>query len=224
MAPMYESNMLLLLSGLLSGIPSMLLNLGSYVLTALAVYTVARRRGLSKPWLAWVPVVNCWLIGSLADQYRYLVKGENRSRRKWLLGLKLVLMGLAAAVAVMGISIAGAAVFGGYRSEAQLIRNIMGPAVTLLGLALPMAGVAIAYAVIYFMAMYDIYKSMDPDNAVLFLVLSVLFRITEPFFLFFNRDKEKGMPPRKSEQVFEPRQAFPEQEAEPWEREDKDYL
>ena len=47
------------------------------------------------------------------------------------------------------------------------------------------------------MALYDVYRSMDPNNAVLYLVLSILFRPTEPFFLFFNREKDLGMPPRK---------------------------
>ena len=62
---------------------------------------------------------------------------------------------------------------------------------------LPLAGVAIAAAVIRFVALYDVYRSLDPNNAVLFLVLSIFFGVTEPFFLFFNRDKDAGMPPRR---------------------------
>ena len=34
-----------------------------------------------------------------------------------------------------------------------------------------------------------------------YVVLSILFGITEPFFLFFNRNKDKGMPPRKDDFV-----------------------
>ena len=56
---------------------------------------------------------------------------------------------------------------------------------------------SIAYAVFRYMALYDIYKSLDPENCVLFLVLSILFGVTEPFFLFFSREKDGGMPPRK---------------------------
>jgi len=226
MAPVYESELVMLLSGLLSSIPTVLMGIASYVLTALAIYTIARRRGLSKPWLAWVPVVNCWLLGSLSDQYRYVVRNENRTRRKWLVILKVASFALSTAVIIMAFSIVGSVVIGGYRTEAQLISRIMGPAISMMGLSLPLAGISIAYAVIYFIALYDVYKSLDPDNAVLFLVLSVLFRVTEPFFLFFNRDKDKGMPPRKPEPVFEPRQTWqePVQEPvqEPWEH--KDYL
>ena len=56
-----EEELLMLLPGLISGVPSGLFSLAAYVLTALAIYTISRRRGLSKPWLAWIPVVNCWL-------------------------------------------------------------------------------------------------------------------------------------------------------------------
>ena len=97
-----EEELLMLLPGLISGIPTGLFGIAAYVLTALAVSAISRRRGLEKAWLAWVPVVNCWLLGSLSDQYRYVVKGETKSRRKWLLALNLTQLGLGIAVAVLG--------------------------------------------------------------------------------------------------------------------------
>ena len=79
-----------LLTALLSGFPGFMLGIGAYVLTSLALYTVAQRRGIRKPWLAWVPVLNCWILGSLSDQYRYVVLEQNKSKRKVLLVLNLV--------------------------------------------------------------------------------------------------------------------------------------
>ena len=32
--------------------------------------------GIRHAWLAWVPIGNNWILGSLSDQYRYLVKGK----------------------------------------------------------------------------------------------------------------------------------------------------
>lgn len=226
MAPVYQSNPIMLISGLLSSVPSALLGIAGYVLTALAVYSISRRRGLAKPWLAWIPVINVWLLGSLSDQYQYVVNREIRSKRKWLLGLKLLSFVLTTVIVVLGIHIAGTFLFGSYRYESELFGRIMKSAIGAAGMSLPLAGAAIAYAVIYFMALYDVYKSLDPDNAVLYLVLSILFQVTKPFFLFFNRDKDKGMPPRKQEPVSEnPPQWQPaEPVQEPWEQEHKDYL
>ncbi len=223
MAHVFEEDLLYgVFSALLAGIPSGLLSLASYVLTALALYTLADRRGLNKPWLAWIPVLNCWILGSLSDQYQYVVRGENKSKRKWLLGLNIVTALIGIFVAVLGVVILVGAIntgiYGG--SETALMSQIMGPLLAIVGLCLPLVGVAIAFVVLYFMALYDVYKSMDPANSVLFLVLSVLFHVTEPFFLFFNRHKDKGMPPRRQAPVQEPRWE-PQQS---WEPENKDYL
>ena len=192
-----EEELLMLLPGLFSGIPSGLFGIAAYILTALAIYTISRRRGLSKPWLAWIPVINCWLLGSLSDQYQYVVKGENKSKRKWLLVLNLLISALVLVLVVLML-VAGAAAFSGHHPT-ELIGLLLG----FLGLALPMAAAGIAYCVIRYMALYDVYRSLDPGNAVLYLVLSILFSPTEPFFLFFNRYKDLGMPPRKHRPVYE---------------------
>ena len=194
------------LTALFSIIPSgfsTLLSIVSYVFTSLALYTVAQRRGLNRPWLAWIPVVNCWIIGSLSDQYRYVVKGEVKSKRKVLLILQLLLlvMGIAmAAVAIVTVvNLVSNTVLGAPISEREAMEMVLGPLVGIVGMCLPVMGISIAYAVIRYMALYDIYRSMDPVNCVLFTVLSILFGVTEPFFLFFNRNKDLGMPPRRQE-------------------------
>ncbi len=223
MAPMYENELLMVVSGLLSSVPSMLFGIAAYVLTALAIYTIARRRGLRNPWLAWVPVANVWLLGSLSDQYQYVVRGENKSKRKWLLGLSILRCALTTAVVVLGLGMVFTVLTGYYRYESELVASIWGQVIALAGLSLPLAGVSIAYAVISFMALYDVYKSLDPANCVLFLVLSVLFGITKPFFLFFNRNKDGGMPPRRQESVYSQPVQIPQ--TEPWENpKETDYL
>jgi len=196
-----EEELLMLLPGLISGVPTGLFGIAAYVLTALAVYTVSRRRGLNNPWLAWIPVVNCWLLGSLSDQYRYVVKGENQSKRKWLLTLNVAQAVLSGVVLVLVLVTVGGVIFS--INDAAMMRTINGPLMGILGLLLPLAAVSIALCVIRYMALYDVYRSLDPSNAVLYLVLSILFSPTEPFFLFFNRDKDLGMPPRKQQPIFE---------------------
>ena len=192
-----ESGLWLVLRSLF-GTP-MLLSIAGYVLTALALYTIARRRGLRNPWLAWIPVADSWLLGSLSDQYRYVLKGEHRSKRKILLFFRVL-------ITIMWISLMGLLVnlcfhavggaFWGAMSDERMFQ-ILHQAMNLLVLCLPLMGISIAYAVFRYMALYDIYKSLDPENCVLFLVLSILFGVTEPFFLFFSREKDGGMPPRK---------------------------
>lgn len=188
------------LGAMFTMVPAMALSIAAYVLSSLGLYTVAKRRGLSKPWLAWIPVANMWLIGSLSDQYRYVARGENKSKRKVLLTLSIVMMVLwVAAMAVIISAMVLAAqisMLGSMYSSWEMEEKLMNYFMVLMGLMLPMLAVAIALIVVRYMAMFDIYKSMDPENCVLFLVLSILFNVTEPFFLFFNRNKDLGMPPR----------------------------
>lgn len=209
-----------LLTALLSGFPGFMLGIGAYVLTSLALYTVAQRRGIRKPWLAWVPVLNCWILGSLSDQYRYVVLEQNKSKRKVLLVLNLVKAVLILVVTVLAAVTASGIIFS--TNDAQMMRAINAPLMAILGIALPLTGVSVAYAVIRYMALYDVFKSMDPENCVLYLIVSILctsvFKPTEGLFLFFNRNKELGMPPRRQEPVYEAANT------EPWEQENKDYL
>ena len=184
---------------LTSAVPSSLLAVASYVLTAMALYTLACRRGIEKAWLSWVPVLNVWIVGSLSDQYRYVVKGQYKSKRKSLLVLNLLRLVVGTVIAGICIYIVTDLISGSIYGfiGGNMMKSIMGPGLTAAGFALLLAGISIASAVIYYMALYDIYTSMDPANNVLFLVLSIIFGVTEPFFLFFSRHKDEGMPPRR---------------------------
>lgn len=190
---------------LLSNSWSFLLGIATYVLASLGLYTLANRRGIKNAWLSWVPVINCWIIGSLSDQYRYVVKGEVKNKRKTLLTLNIITWLLSVAMivvlVVMVVNVASAGMSGA--GEEELMAAVFGPVIAIIGLSLPLAGIGIAIAVVHYIAMYDIYRSSNPENSVLFLVLSILFSFTEPFFIFFTRNKDDGMPPRKQEPVYE---------------------
>ena len=165
--------------------------------------------------------LNIWIIGSLSDQYQYVVKGKVKSKRKSLLILNLVNMLIALLMIgiciFMVVELVTSSIYG--VSEEELLSVAMGSLFAILGLLLPLCGVAIATAVLRYMALYDIYSSTDPGNSVLFTVLSILFSVTEPFFLFFNRDKDNGMPPKKPAP-----QQYPQEPVYGIREDNKDYL
>ena len=176
--------------------------IATYVLRALGLYTIAKRRGINHPWMGWVPVLDLWVLGCISDQYQYVVKGKDKNKRKWLLGLNIALAVVYIVFFVFcGIAVAGVVTgtTGGLREE-QLLTALMGPATGLLICLIPLVIIAIAVAVIRYVAFYDLYTSCNPQNNVLFLVLSIFFSVTEPFFVFFIRNKDEGMPPRRQPQ------------------------
>lgn len=189
---------------------SSLFSIASYVMTALALYTIAKRRGLHKPWLAWIPVADKWLLGSISDQYRYVTLGQNKSKRKWLLGLEIASASLLVIILGVCVSAVVQAVLGAasFYDEDALLRSALGSLIAAGALLIPLAAVGIAATVIRYMALYDVYKSLDPANCVMYLVLSILIPVTQPFFLLCNRNKDLGMPPRRPEAPTEIPPAF----------------
>ena len=167
-----------------------------YILRSLALHTIAKRRGLQNAWLAWIPVGQEWIIGSVSDQYQYLTKGKIQNRRKILLGLQLAATVIGTVYSVFSASQAiGELMYEfGYGNGYGMFFL---PSAGLLSLCSTAIGIA-AY-VFRQMSMYDLYKSCNPKNCVVFLVLGIFFAVTEPFFLMSCRYRDDGMPPRKRE-------------------------
>lgn len=216
-------------SGMLASLLISLLCLVCYVLMSVAVYTIAKRRELKSPWLAWIPVANSWLLGSIADQYRYVTRGENKSKRKVLLVLSALCAVLAVVICAFLVQsflrTAHVVLSGTAYSEDQLMQAAKGPIMAALNLVLPLLGGTLAYIIVYYLTLWDVYQSLDPMKSTVYLVLSILFVFPPVFFLFqdpmnstvylvliilfvfppvvflfFNRYKENGMPPRKETQ------------------------
>ena len=170
------------------GLISLGLGLVMYIFLSLSLFTLAKRRGILHPGLAWVPVCGArWIMGSLADQYVYFTEGKVKYQRRLLLWLEVgmyVLLGLF--FALVGGLVAGAVL----QNETQAVTMAIW---MLLGYFLLLAEI-IVFAVFQYIALHKIYKSCDPKNTTLFLVLSILFNITMPFFLFACRKKDLGMP------------------------------
>lgn len=208
------------------------LNIAAYVLRSLGVYTIADRRGIKCPWMAWVPVVDYYLLGCISDQYQYVVKGKVKNKRKMLLGLNIGLAVTCTAFFVFfGVAFGEIfeSTFYGYgMTEAEMMEDVLGPMIGMVVTMIPMMILSITVLVFRYMAMYDLYTSCSPQNNVLFLVLSIVFNVTEPFFIFFNRKKDDGMPPRKPEpQNYAPPQIVDDvpqtaPETDPWDRPDSE--
>ena len=161
-----------------------------YVLNAVGLYRIAKRRGIHHAWLAWVPIGSNWLLGSISDHYQYVAKQKVTSKRKILLILSLCLIGCLFVLAGGVVAIVVAA---GSSMNASIALGV----VLLLIAYLGMMGLAIAVTVFCYIAYYDLFRSCKPGNAVLFLVLSILFNVTLAFFVFFSSKSDEGMPERR---------------------------
>lgn len=191
----------------LSGFSS-LLNLAAYVFTALALYTIANRRGIRHAWMAWVPVLDVWILGSISDQFRYVVKGENKSKRKILLALSVICAVTTIVFIVMLLGIVGGLIMAAVQGADpdQVAERALGSIMSMLGGGVVILILSIVKMIVSFMALYDLYTSCDPHNNVLYLVLSIIpmvSTIAQPVILFLCREKDEGMPPRRTEPAYD---------------------
>ena len=180
------------------------LSIAAYVLIGLGLYTIAQRRGIKHPWMAWVPMLKLWILGSIADQYCFVVKGEVRNRRKVLIVLSVVqlvaaiviyalIFGMLMNFVVQIVQIPDIEAIPGGQALNMALKTVM----PMLGMLLVLLAVNLVARVFQYIAYYDLFASCDPENKVLFLVLGILFSITLPFFVFACRKKDRGMPPRR---------------------------
>lgn len=171
----------------------------SYILTSVGMYTIAKRRGIQNPWLAWLPLGNVWILGSIADQYQYVVKGRVRNRRKILLGLGIA--GMVGSAVVQIINIVMTIAMGTSQGVEGAAATF---AITMLLSALAMFVVAIISAIYQYMSYHNLFASCKPQSADLYLVLSIVVSFTMPILIFICRNKDEGMPPRKEQVVAQP--------------------
>lgn len=177
------------------------IHVGKYVLRALGTYAIAKRRGLRRAWLSWMPIGQDWMLGCVADQYQYVAKGSIKNRRKVMVVcsvatfvLGMFILGLYASILVqLAMNVAMLDTL----TSQQLAQMFVGEFAVIASLVGIFDVVSIVLAVFQYIAVYNLYVSCDPHRGVLYLVLSILFPILMPVFIFVNGKKDLGMPPRK---------------------------
>lgn len=197
-----------------------LVSVAIYVFTALSLYTIAKRRFFFDrcSWLAWVPFAQFWVLGSIADHYQWTVWNREKKKRIVMLVLNIIQLVSIIVIALGLYRIIGTFVKEGitdeesfdralhyilsemedpYYEQAAWARKMYGVLIRNTNLIILCAVVtfatAVTYAVYYYMALYDLYRSCNPDNATVFLVLTILFGITMPIFLMLCRKQDKGL-------------------------------
>ena len=173
------------------GIAAILI-LPPYILNALSLYRIAKRREINHPWLAWVPVGSAWILGCISDQYQLLVHQKKTHRAPILLVL--------IAGSVIGYFLILVLTFRWLKYATLGPEPLTAMWPTMLALD-AMIAVSIAAAVFTFLAKYDLFRSCEPKNAVAYLIISIAVQcfiqvagIVSPILMLVVSKKDEGMP------------------------------
>ena len=173
-----------------------------YLLYSIGLYSLARRRGIHKSWMAWIPVLNRWVLGCVSDQYRYIARAENKNRRKILLWEAILCLVLSAVMFVCTVILIAGGIVNALQNDTIFLTPDNAICFQILFCAFAARTVlAVAKTVLTYMCCYDLYLSCVPADAVVLLVLSILFTFLTPIFVFALRSKDGGMPPRQGEGI-----------------------
>ncbi len=159
-----------------------------YIFQSIGLYKMAKTLGFAHPWMAWVPLLNTYTLGKIGSKY---IKRDGRPSAKfggWLLGLEIglfaVVVALIVAVVMTVIGAIGMGTMGTDTPNSAFLGGVVSLILTYVGLM----GIGIAYSVVYYIALWRMYAIFSESNATVFLVLSILFDFTTPFFIFAIRN------------------------------------
>ncbi len=168
----------------------------AYIFHGISYYTISKNRGYNKPWLAWIPIASSYLMGAVADDIGRR-KGKATNWRIWLLVLNL--LALLASIVILPVMFAslssvmpGQGFFRNFNSNnfySVPPRSDISIIVLTQLLSVGANLISLAVAVIHYIALYKIFQDYAPQNTVVFLVVSILIGIAEPFIVFSLRNK-----------------------------------
>ena len=176
----------------------------AYVFVSLGGQRMARKVGMSNPWMFWIPCANVYAMGNLADTQATLCEGKNTTYRKKMLAWSIVVACAAIPWAIAYTVFMVAAAANGLLDENGVLitldgaslEPLIGPTLFLLAVSLVFLALYIVYVVIYYKTLYRIFKLYAPDGAAGLVVLSVFVSVAIPAVFLKLSEREPVLPPR----------------------------
>ena len=184
---------------------SAVIGIAIYLLESISVYKMAKSAEIKNPWLAFVPVANDWVFGTLAEKYKK--KNGTKSARFGIIlpvleGIVLIESVALTIFTVISISKITGYAFDAVNTSAEMAPEQFMSLIPVIILYFALMAVAIAYAVVFFIALWRIYSAFDKSNATLYIVLSIIFTISVPIILFIIRNRKPEFDPHNNMPYF----------------------
>lgn len=152
--------------------------IASYVLQAVGMYRLAQYRKHKSPWWAWVPIANWLLLGDLTDDF--ILFKKNITGRK----LVYIILGIYCSLLVAMVFLLLVCAVGAIMQEPLLIIFIL---IFYIFFIIAMLAMLAALYILY----YYFYKTYKPENAALYLILSIFFSVSVPIIIFYLGNEVK---------------------------------
>ena len=163
------------------------LGIAGYIMNAIAIKRIASKRLISGSWLAWVPILNSWVLGRIADEY----DEKNGIKRRW--GVVLLLLSLITTggilVSYVGMFSSGIDMAMQMESVSEGIGNMAGAFIGSYVLLLLAAIVASAKNGCDMVCLYKVFESTVPEKAIKYFLVSLLVPLGKSICLLRCRNQ-----------------------------------
>lgn len=161
---------------------ALIVSVARYVLMSIGLYKIAKRRNINNAFLAFIPVANSYLLGSVYDDINRTMNNTTKN------ATKLIILDIATTIVRI--------IFTPFAFLSSLISNMSGFAMVFSVIASLIGAVSfvlsVIYYVFYYISVYGIFKEYAHDKAVLYLVLSIIFYPLVSLFVFLIRNNPSG--------------------------------
>ncbi len=170
-----------------------ILKLAIYLIRAIAVYKMANKTEGKLSFLAFIPIVNYYTFGKIAEKYNR--KGGKPSSKFGATLLSLNILNTVSGIALSVFSVlsvnqildnAQKAIDGNYDMTVSMLSSVIPVIIFFVILVM----LLIITAVVHYVALWRVLAVFDYKNATVFTVLSVLFSVLEPIFLIIVSKNE----------------------------------
>lgn len=164
-----------------------------FVLKALAIFKMSKSLNLKNGWISFVPFLSIVEFGRVAQKY---VRKNGAASAKFSVVLPIIYLLQTVLIGVF-FSVLGKSLYKIVNSVAQvmveeteLTKDVFSSFVYVIILFFAIFGVAIAYKISYYVALWRIYAIFNEKNAALFTVLGIFLGLLNPIFLFVIRNRK----------------------------------
>ena len=161
----------------------LIIALANYIVMSLSLYTIAKRRAVQNPWLAWLPYGNYWVMGKLAEDF----DEKNGMQRKWSTVLLVLSISMMIGFVFVYVGMMVSMFFMTAIDESVSLGVAF--IVALYAIMFLLSALGVAAQICAMICTYKIYESTVPTKALKYLLITLLVPLGNAICLFKCRNE-----------------------------------
>ena len=187
----YLGGIILIYIGLL-GLGS-IVGIALYVLNGIGIMKMSNSLDISNGWLGFIPFATVFAFGRIGERY---IKRDGTKSAKFSIILLVfyILMSVMAVLLTIFLTsfLLTLIVFAeeAISNDTAMTMDMFKGAIPVIICTIVILAIEIAYIIFFLICLWRVFSIFEPQNATLYLVLSIFFTFLVPVFLFILRNKQ----------------------------------